>query len=83
MYTLGKGPLELWIAASGFNPDACFALMEEELIKGYDQKFPVHQTSFTQSPNDNKPNEDNPTNENTIKTKSNDANNNPSPKGGE
>ncbi|ASA21829.1 hypothetical protein [Paenibacillus donghaensis] len=83
LYTLGKGPLELWIAASGFNPDACFALMEEELIKGYDQKFPVHQTSFTQSTNDNKPTEDNPTNENTIKTKSNDANNNPSPKGGE
>lgn len=83
LYTLGRGSLKVWIAASGFNTDAYIALMEEELAEGFDEKFPVHPTSFTQSPNENKPSEDNPTNENTIKTKSNDANNNPSPKGGE
>lgn len=83
LYTLGRGSLKAWIAASGFNIDAYLSLMEEELEEGLDEKFPPHQTSFTQSSNDTKPTEDNPTNENTIKTKSNNTNNNPVPKGGE
>jgi hypothetical protein len=82
LYTQGKGSLKAWIITSGFNADSYISLMEEELEEDFEGRFPVHQTAFTKSSNDNKPSEDNPTNENTIKTKSNNANNNPSPKGG-
>ncbi|MGV2885475.1 hypothetical protein [Paenibacillus taichungensis] len=84
LYTSGKGSFKFWAVTAGFKLDSYIALMEEELEEGFEERFPVHQTSFTQSSNDNKkPSDDNPTNENTIKTKSNNANNNPSPKGGE
>ncbi|WP_095206111.1 hypothetical protein [Paenibacillus sp. O199] len=84
LYTNGKGSFKAWVVAAGFNLDSYIGLMDEELEEGFEEKYPVHQTSYTQSSTeDKKPSEDNPTNENTIKTKSNNANNNPSPKGGE
>lgn len=76
LYTLGKGSLQAWIAATGFNPDAYLALMDEELALDFDSKYPIHQTSFTSSGKDSDPTdkggrpiEGNPTNENTLRAK--------------
>lgn len=51
LYTLGRGSLQAWIASTGVNPEAYIALMDEELELDFDNKYPVHEISFT-SPND-------------------------------
>lgn len=84
LYLQGKGSLRAWISSTGFNADAYIQLMDMELEENFDEKYPVHQTSFTQSNKDvtdkgGRPQEDNPTNENTIISKSNNANDLPSP----
>ncbi len=71
LYTQGRGSLQAWIAATGFNPDAYLALMDEELEEDFENKYPVHQTSYTLSGSPGRSSEDNPTNENTIKSKTN------------
>ena len=86
LYLQGKGSLRAWIASTGFNSEAYIELMNMELEEGFDEKYPVHQTSFTQSykdtSNNNKvgrPEEENPTSSSTITSKSNNANDMPSP----
>ncbi|MDJ1631430.1 hypothetical protein QNN00_17940 [Bacillus velezensis] len=54
LYTSGRGSLIAWIAATGWNPDAYLSLMEYEKDEGFDEKFPVHATSFTMSKNSDK-----------------------------
>ena len=89
LYTLGRGSLSLWAAACGISPDAFFALLDEEKEKGIEKKYPPHQTSYTLS---GKGNEDNKSNgakggrpttdspsDNTVRSRSNDGNNIPSP----
>lgn len=72
LYTQGRGSLQAWIASAGFSPDAYLALMDEELELNFEEKYPVHQTSYTQSGKDvGNPGKDNPTNPNTIKSKTN------------
>ncbi|AQS44103.1 hypothetical protein LSG23_08895 [Bacillus velezensis] len=82
LYTSGRGSLIAWIAATGWNPDAYLSLMEYEKDEGFDEKFPVHATSFTMSKNNDKsagaPEIDDPKNENTIKSKTNNSNGTPS-----
>ena len=86
LYLQGKGSLRAWIASTGFNSEAYIELMNMELEEGFDEKYIVHQTSFTQSykdtSNNNKggrPEEENPTSSSTITSKSNNANDMPSP----
>ncbi len=75
LYTMGKGSLQMWIAATGINPQAYLSLMDEELEEDFENKYPLHKTSYTHSEKDvGRPLEDSPANENTIKSK---TNNNP------
>ncbi|WP_255233933.1 hypothetical protein [Bacillus altitudinis] len=79
LYTSGRGSLTAWIAATGWNPDAYISLMEYEKQEKFDEKYPVHETSFTLS-KDKKagaPEKDSQ-NENTIKSKTNNSNGTPS-----
>lgn len=85
LYARGKGSLYAWIAATGFNPENYIALMEYELQEDFENRYPVHKTSFTTSGNDNgdggRPpsDSDNPS---TVQTKTNGANNQPKPSTG-
>lgn len=75
LYTMGKGSLQMWIAATGINPQAYLSLMDEELEEDFENKYPLHKTSYTHTDKSGgRPSEDNPTNENTIQSK---TNNNP------
>lgn len=47
LYARGKGSLLAWIAAAGVNPYDYISLMEYELAEDYENKYPVHKTSFT------------------------------------
>lgn len=85
LYLQGKGSLTAWIASTGFNTEAYIELMNMELENKFDEKYPVHQTSFTQSYKDTskdkggRPENDSPTNESTISSKTNNSNDMPSP----
>lgn len=84
LYLQGKGSLRAWIASTGFSSEAYIELMNMELDEGFDDKYPVHQTSFTQSSKDaeskvGRPENENPTSSSTITSKQNNANEMPSP----
>lgn len=80
LYLQGKGSLTLWAAAVGISADVFYAMIDEELEADIENKYPVHQTSYTQSSkNAGRPSVDNPTNENTIQSKSNNSNGQPKP----
>jgi len=81
LYTQGKGSLAFWAAASGVSPEVFEAMLDYELEEDWENKYPVHKTSFTQSADDNeggRPETDNPA-ENTIRSQANDGNALPSP----
>jgi len=81
LYLQGKGSLIYWISACGIDPDAYLALMDYELENDFENLYPVHQTSYTQSSKDNnsgRPTTDDPS-DNTVKSRANDGNNLPSP----
>lgn len=85
LYLQGKGSLRAWIASTGFSAEAYIALMDMELDEQFDLKYPVHQTSYTQSYKDNsidkggRPENPDSQNENTQKSISNGSNSMPSP----
>ena len=87
LYLQGKGSLKAWIASTGVDVEAYLALMDSEIEEDFENKYPVHKTSFTYSSNDKsggkdkggRPEEENPTNESTIQTRSNGGNDIPSP----
>ena len=85
LYLQGKGSLRAWIASTGFNSEAYIELMNMELEEGFDEKYQPHPTSFTISSNDTendkggRPENENPTSSSTITSKSNNANDMPSP----
>ena len=83
LYLQGKGSLRAWIASTGFNSDAYLSLMDMELEEDFENKYPVHQTSFTQSSKDDnnggRPEIDSPSSESTISSKANNSNDMPSP----
>lgn len=81
LYLQGKGSLSLWASACGISPDVFFALLDQELEEDIENKYPVHQTSYTLSGNDKssgRPTTDDPT-ENTVASRSNNGNAMPSP----
>ena len=47
IYARGKGSLSAWIAATGINPENYVALMDYELQEDFENRYPVHRTSFT------------------------------------
>lgn len=85
LYARGKGSLLAWIAASGVNADDYLTLMDYELDEDFENRYPVHKTSFTVSGKD-APDDDvdkshagaeqNPSTESTTE---NDGNSLPSP----
>lgn len=87
LYARGKGSLIAWIASSGMNVDDYLSLMDFELDEDFENRYPVHKTSFTvtgkdapdgdvdQSTGDGDP----PLNASTESTKANNANASPSP----
>lgn len=81
LYLQGRGSLLLWASACGISPDIFVALLDYELELDIENKYPVHQTSFTISKNDKKagrPETDDPS-ENTVKSRANNGNSMPSP----
>ena len=73
----GTGRLILWGSSCGLPGDVFTSMVEYEIEQDYENRFPVHRTSYTQSGDDNqggRPTEDNPTNENTIRSKTNNSN---------
>lgn len=47
LYARGKGSLLAWIAATGINADDYLSLMDYELEEDFENRYPVHKTSFT------------------------------------
>ena len=91
LYARGKGSLYAWIASTGFNPDNYIALMEYELQEDFENRYPVHRTSFTITGKDDPEHEDHnkggrPTTESdnpqSVQQKTNGANNAPKPSTG-
>lgn len=80
LYLQGKGSLSLWASTCGISPDVFFALLDQELEDDIENKYPVHLTSYVVSgkQGSGRPETNNPT-ENTIKSRSNNGNNLPSP----
>ena len=77
LYLQGKGSLTLWASCVGISENVFYAMLDEELEKNIENKYPVHKTSYVMSKDDSKggrPTEDNPTNENTIRSKTNNSN---------
>lgn len=81
LYLQGKGSLSLWASACGVSPDVFCALLDYELEEDFENRWPVHKTSYVLGKNDNpggRPKTDNPT-DNTIKSQANNGNALPSP----
>lgn len=86
LYARGKGSLIAWIAATGVNADDYITLMDYELDEDFENKYPVHKTSFTVTGKDAPEHEDvddnngglesNPSTESTV---ANNGNASPAP----
>ena len=77
LYLQGKGSLILWASSCGLPADVFTSMVEYEIEQDYENRFPVHKTSYVMSKDDNqggRPTEDNPTNETTIRSKTNNSN---------
>ena len=77
LYLQGKGSLSLWASACGIPSNVFFALLDQELEMDIENKYPVHQTSYTMSKEDNKggrPENTDSTNPSTVSTKANGGN---------
>lgn len=85
LYLQGKGSLSLWASAAGVSPEVYFALLDQELEDGIEEKYPVHQTSYTLTSNDNeeskpgRPTDDDSGNYSTLQTKATNSNDTPAP----
>lgn len=89
LYARGKGSLTAWIASAGMNVDDYLSLMDFELDEDFENRYPVHKTSFTVTGKDAPDGDvdkstgsgDLPLNASTESTKANNANESPSPSG--
>lgn len=84
LYLQGKGSLSLWASACGISPEIFFALLDQELEEDVENKYPVHQTSYTLSSKSNddkggRPIEEGSTNPSTLQTRANGSNDMPKP----
>lgn len=89
LYARGKGSLTAWIAAAGISVDDYLSLMDFELDEDFENRYPVHKTSFTvtgkDAPDgdvDKSTSTDPPVNASTESTKANNGNASPSPSDG-
>lgn len=81
LYSEASGSLSYLVASAGINPDAYFAVLDEEIEDGIYERYLPHLTSSNISKDDQvggRPQTDNPT-ENTLRSRQNDGNNIPSP----
>lgn len=81
LYMSASGSMRFMIASSGVDPEIYESVMQDELDEGIYEKFTPHQTAYTYSANTEergRPETDNPT-ENTIKSRSTNGNDLPSP----
>lgn len=83
LYSEASGSLSYLVASAGINPEAYFAVLDEEIEDGVYDKYTPHLTAYTNSAkntNDQggRPESDNPT-ENTLRSRNNNGNNVPSP----
>lgn len=86
LYMTAGGSMSAYIAATGFSPDAYFALLDEELESGIYDKYKPHQTSYTYTGEDTtsddkggRPVNEDSTNPNTMRNRTNGSNDTPSP----
>lgn len=83
LYMTAGGSMSAYIAACGISPETYFALLDEEIENGIYEKYAPHQTSYTfNGENDNaggRPVEEDSTNPNTLQTRENGSNKQPSP----
>lgn len=79
LYLQGKGSLSFWISACGISPEAYIAMLDQEKEEDWENKYPVHQISYTQSAKSaGRPTTDDPK-DSTIASRSSGGNNTPSP----
>lgn len=86
LYLQGKGSLSLWASAAGISPNVYFALLNQELEDDIENKYPVHQTSYTLSSKGNdksvgRPVDDSTSNYSTLQTRASNTNGTPAPSG--
>lgn len=85
LYARGKGSLLAWIASTGVNADDYISLMDYELEEDFENRYPVHKTSFTVTGKDapdgdvDKSTGGLESNPSTESTKANNGNASPSP----
>lgn len=80
LYLQGKGSLSLWASACGISSEIFYALLDQELEEDIENKYPVHQTSYTLTNNTKgRPVEEDSKNASTLQTRASDSNNVPSP----
>ena len=83
LYSEASGSLTFLVASSVIDPDVYFNILDQEIEDGIYDRYKPHETSYTLSKNqedsNGRPTVDNPTNANTIISKSNNANDLPSP----
>ena len=88
LYLQGRGSWQAWVASTGLNFDSYIAMLDEEIERGLEQKYPVHLTSFTITDRDSPDDIDrtaigrprltkNEPNDNTVKSQTNGGNNVP------
>lgn len=78
LYARGKGSLLAWVAATGLNADDYLSLMDYELSEDFEDRYPVHKTSFTITGDGDEP-DDIPTNDSSLSTDKNNGNASPAP----
>lgn len=81
LFTIGRGSLSYMAVCAGIPEEVFFAMLDEQLEKGIMEKYPVNATSYNTSGNaeSGRPSIDDATNENTVKSKTNNSNNQPKP----
>lgn len=63
----------LLLAASGMDVESYLSLLDEEKDSGFDDRYPPHQSMYTQSSKNGRPSTDS-NNSNTVQSKSNNSN---------
>lgn len=79
LYARGKGSLLAWIATAGMKSADYLSLMEAELEEDYENRFPVHKTSFTVTGKDAPEYQDVDGSGSNESTRNNNGNASPSP----
>lgn len=79
LYMQGKGSLSFWASTVGIPAEVFTAMLDYELEEDWENKYPVHKTSYNTSGNTGgRPTTDNPS-EITVRSRNNNGNNIPSP----